>query len=702
MAYHSTDYNYEVPAGWSNERNTTPQGTLTAVRTAMPMTNHAKRVMEMLPGNETIKKMYDYVHENIDNTYLNLLDDYGLQNNITMEDREKLERIYMECRNEVEARDLLENLGVSLNALQKILSDPKGREIMNTLVANNVISANELQIIDTIARDMNTGFTALGFLIPLFFDISSIFIMSERSKNSWQNQRMEVLADIFEVIRDNTTKQDMEKHIGNRLINRGLYTKDEVESNKLASNNAVIWETALNSENRKPVENGGISLAGTTVNNSTYLTEPGRVYDANTGIFGAAYNPALSTNNNNNAGVNNNTTTTATQPVAAANYEYRNDGQEYNFVDVQVRGLNPNNPTDAGIPEVAPEFSATGYPIHYDTSNGRPVRYYRTENGTIFEHVGPTYTSEKLEINGFTLSPSGRVCRYITKNGVDYCYDFKIFGPDKRSYDEFIRKHGGVNVFHNHGNPVLNSIVQSQNYTPTTTGGAIPVNAVTMGDSTLNRLPGLSSTDINDIMNYLTSDRRNELSWSNGLRVVINPMGLKYLTDVPPLMSNERPYFIGGRIGQGVVVNELDTNGGNEKMLEIEFNNNGNMIKEYYLVPRVTMEKLGINGNKNADPFYSPGSNVSVTTIIDPNGPTLRQNGNTGIWYDANNNAVPSTGLLPKANVVSTAVNNGWSNYTKYSAQNNQTVNGVNQNFTVGYTENAGGQKGIVVDLPML
>ena len=187
------------------------------------MSNHATRVAEKLYNDRNIQ----YIHEEniqpiLDDIGIDLLDDYQLNYDFIQQEKvDALRNIYFQVRNEIEHNKVIDKLAGTLNALQRIMTSPIGRQAINNLVTQGVLTQLEAQEMNEMSTD-SSHFTALAYFIPAFMDITAMNLKYEINTNVFRDRKRDILMEAFAAIEQNETKVKMQQALRQVFANYGL------------------------------------------------------------------------------------------------------------------------------------------------------------------------------------------------------------------------------------------------------------------------------------------------------------------------------------------------------------------------------------------------------------------------------------------------------------------------------------------------
>ena len=594
------------------------------------MSNHATRVAEKLYNDRNIQ----YIHEEniqpvLDDIGIDLLDDYQLNYDFIQQEKvDALRNIYFQVRNEIEHNKIIDKLAGTLNALQRIMTSPIGRNAINNLVTQGVLTQLEAQEMNDVSTD-STHFTALAYFIPAFMDITAMNLKYEINTNVFRDRKRDILMEVFGAIEQNETKVKMQQALKQVFANYGLCDIKACEDFMLDEHAAIL----VKGEENKHL---WTSVPVTDVENVTFLDSssfalnnniqpykkiesinnadgtPRKGWGQNTAMIDA-YNAQVRQANAYNT-ANNGTFVT---PIVQ-NHDVQHYTKEQLLTMMDVPNGMPTN-GDPNVPELSQEYDNMRNPILYgyasdNFGNSLPIRYIEeTVNGPQI-YNGDTYDAYGNELGLYMTSNSGRLYRFTVQGGQVIPFDFKVFGPDKAKFDEFVRQ-GTVPL--NDAFGVINNsqpIGQQQyvsnlgnnntvNFSSPNTGVqqsgmlATNVNYSRSGSGgTYNAGQPNYGIDREAVKNAIMSSYGGEYQNLFGIDVITTgSSGLNYLIDLPEITGTERPFFIGGRLGTFNVTNEIVLMGGQDLMLTAEDERNN--IIEYFVVGRQLLQKAGIDIN---------------------------------------------------------------------------------------------------------
>ena len=600
------------------------------------MSNHATRVAEKLYNDRNIQ----YIHEEniqpvLDDIGIDLLDDYQLNYDFIQQEKvDALRNIYFQVRNEIEHNKVIDKLAGTLNALQRIMTSPIGRQAINNLVTQGVLTQLEAQEMNEMSTD-SSHFTALAYFIPAFMDITAMNLKYEINTNVFRDRKRDILMEAFAAIEQNETKVKMQQALRQVFANYGLCDMKACDDFMLDEHAAIL----VKGEENKHL---WTSVPVTDVENVTFLDSssfalnnnpqpykkiesinnadgtPRKGWSQNTAMLNA-YNAQVRQANAYNAANNGAFVTPIVQ-----NHDVQHYTKEQLLTMMDVPNGMPTN-GDLNVPELSQEYDNMGNPIVYGYANDNfgnslPIRYIDTVNGPQI-YNGDTYDAYGNELGIYMTSNSGRLYRFTVQGGQMIPFDYKVFGPDKAKFDEFVRQ----------GTVPSNDVFGANNYNPQPMQqqqqfGQQPAFNFNQGNNNAVNFSspspgiqqnGMLATNVNfsrngsggtynagqpnygidreAVKNAIMSSYGGEYQNLFGIDVITTGSGLNYLIDLPEITGTERPFFIGGRLGTFNVTNEIVLMGGQDLMLTAEDERNN--ITEYFVVGRQLLQKAGIDIN---------------------------------------------------------------------------------------------------------
>nr|DAX52033.1 MAG TPA: hypothetical protein [Caudoviricetes sp.] len=277
----------------------------------MQVSNNISKVLANLGYMQKIKYIGSKAQEAIDNvvTDLDTGEIYGsVRSNTAIvkpEHMDNLFGLFLETKKQVEDKDRMSNLSVVLNALQKILSNPAGQQMLGTLMQNQIISDAEMNLMMQMASDEQSPLTAMGLYFAMYADMATALLRVTGQRNKIQTEAPEMVREILTIISEKPDKESIEHNILITMYNHGLITRDAIEQMKLNRNTVFMNIGGANNQTLQP--NAGFvgvnNNANNVVTSHTMIMNPyGYGTGAYVGVNGGATNIPVNMGANINMG----------------------------------------------------------------------------------------------------------------------------------------------------------------------------------------------------------------------------------------------------------------------------------------------------------------------------------------------------------------------------------------------------------------
>lgn len=279
----------------------------------MQVSNNISKVLANLGYMQKIKYIGSKVQEAIDNvvTDLDTGEIYGsVRSNTAIvkpEHMDNLFGLFLETKKQVEDKDRMSNLSVVLNALQKILSNPAGQQMLGTLMQNQIISDAEMNLMMQMASDEQSPLTAMGLYFAMYADMATALLRVTGQRNKIQTEAPEMVREILTIISEKPDKESIEHNILISMYNHGLIPRDAIEQMKLNRNTVFMNIGGANNQALQP-NAGFVGVSNNTspnniVTSHTMIMNPyGHGTGAYVGVNGGATNIPVNMGANINMG----------------------------------------------------------------------------------------------------------------------------------------------------------------------------------------------------------------------------------------------------------------------------------------------------------------------------------------------------------------------------------------------------------------
>lgn len=212
---------------------------------AVPVSNNISKVVNNLGYMNKIKYIGSKAIEAIENVVSDLDrgELYGSTQGmgvVTPDHMNTLFGLFMETKNQVEDKDRMSNLAVVLNALQKILSNPAGQQLLGTAMQQQIISDAEMNLMMQMASDEQSPLTAMGLYFAMYADMATALLRTTSQKNKIQNEAPEMVREILNTIAEKNDKETIEHNILVSMYNHGLIPRDAIEQMKVNRNTVFM------------------------------------------------------------------------------------------------------------------------------------------------------------------------------------------------------------------------------------------------------------------------------------------------------------------------------------------------------------------------------------------------------------------------------------------------------------------------------
>lgn len=212
---------------------------------AVPVSNNISKVVNNLGYMNKIKYIGSKAIEAIENVVSDLDrgELYGSTQGmgvVTPDHMNTLFGLFMETKNQVEDKDRMSNLAVVLNALQKILSNPAGQQLLGTAMQQQIISDAEMNLMMQMASDEQSPLTAMGLYFAMYADMATALLRTTSQKNKIQNEAPEMVREILNTISEKNDKETIEHNILVSMYNHGLIPRDAIEQMKVNRNTVFM------------------------------------------------------------------------------------------------------------------------------------------------------------------------------------------------------------------------------------------------------------------------------------------------------------------------------------------------------------------------------------------------------------------------------------------------------------------------------
>lgn len=257
---------------------------------AVPVSNNISKVVNNLGYMNKIKYIGSKAVEAIENVVSDLDrgELYGSTQGmgvVTPDHMNTLFGLFMETKNQVEDKDRMSNLAVVLNALQKILSNPAGQQLLGTAMQQQIISDAEMNLMMQMASDEQSPLTAMGLYFAMYADMATALLRTTSQKNKIQNEAPEMVREILNTIAEKNDKETIEHNILVSMYNHGLIPRDAIEQMKLNRNTVFM---PIGNNNQTLNQNAGFvgvsnnNNANNVVTSHTMIMNP---YGQGTGAY---------------------------------------------------------------------------------------------------------------------------------------------------------------------------------------------------------------------------------------------------------------------------------------------------------------------------------------------------------------------------------------------------------------------------------
>lgn len=237
---------------------------------AVPVSNNISKVVNNLGYMNKIKYIGSKAIEAIENVVSDLDrgELYGSTQGmgvVTPDHMNTLFGLFMETKNQVEDKDRMSNLAVVLNALQKILSNPAGQQLLGTAMQQQIISDAEMNLMMQMASDEQSPLTAMGLYFAMYADMATALLRTTSQKNKIQNEAPEMVREILNTIAEKNDKETIEHNILVSMYNHGLIPRDAIEQMKVNRNTVFM---PIGNNNQTLNQNAGfIGVSNNNANN---------------------------------------------------------------------------------------------------------------------------------------------------------------------------------------------------------------------------------------------------------------------------------------------------------------------------------------------------------------------------------------------------------------------------------------------------
>lgn len=257
---------------------------------AVPVSNNISKVVNNLGYMNKIKYIGSKAIEAIENVVSDLDrgELYGSTQGmgvVTPDHMNTLFGLFMETKNQVEDKDRMSNLAVVLNALQKILSNPAGQQLLGTAMQQQIISDAEMNLMMQMASDEQSPLTAMGLYFAMYADMATALLRTTSQKNKIQNEAPEMVREILNTIAEKNDKETIEHNILVSMYNHGLIPRDAIEQMKVNRNTVFM---PIGNNNQTLNQNAGFvgvsnnNNANNVVTSHTMIMNP---YGQGTGAY---------------------------------------------------------------------------------------------------------------------------------------------------------------------------------------------------------------------------------------------------------------------------------------------------------------------------------------------------------------------------------------------------------------------------------
>lgn len=257
---------------------------------AVPVSNNISKVVNNLGYMNKIKYIGSKAIEAIENVVSDLDrgELYGSTQGmgvVTPDHMNTLFGLFMETKNQVEDKDRMSNLAVVLNALQKILSNPAGQQLLGTAMQQQIISDAEMNLMMQMASDEQSPLTAMGLYFAMYTDMATALLRTTSQKNKIQNEAPEMVREILNTIAEKNDKETIEHNILVSMYNHGLIPRDAIEQMKVNRNTVFM---PIGNNNQALNQNAGFvgvsnnNNANNVVTSHTMIMNP---YGQGTGAY---------------------------------------------------------------------------------------------------------------------------------------------------------------------------------------------------------------------------------------------------------------------------------------------------------------------------------------------------------------------------------------------------------------------------------
>lgn len=257
---------------------------------AVPVSNNISKVVNNLGYMNKIKYIGSKAIEAIENVVSDLDrgELYGSTQGmgvVTPDHMNTLFGLFMETKNQVEDKDRMSNLAVVLNALQKILSNPAGQQLLGTAMQQQIISDAEMNLMMQMASDEQSPLTAMGLYFAMYADMATVLLRTTSQKNKIQNEAPEMVREILNTIAEKNDKETIEHNILVSMYNHGLIPRDAIEQMKVNRNTVFM---PIGNNNQTLNQNAGFvgvsnnNNANNVVTSHTMIMNP---YGQGTGAY---------------------------------------------------------------------------------------------------------------------------------------------------------------------------------------------------------------------------------------------------------------------------------------------------------------------------------------------------------------------------------------------------------------------------------
>ena len=256
---------------------------------AVPVSNNISKVVNNLGYMNKIKYIGNKAIEAIENVVSFLMirrpprstQGMGV---VTPDHMNTLFGLFMETKNQVEDKDRMSNLAVVLNALQKILSNPVGQQLLGTAMQQQIISDAEMNLMMQMASDEQSPLTAMGLYFAMYADMATALLRTTSQKNKIQNEAPEMVREILNTIAEKNDKETIEHNILVSMYNHGLIPRDAIEQMKVNRNTVFM---PIGNNNQTLNQNAGFvgvsnNNANNVVTSHTMIMNP---YGQGTGAY---------------------------------------------------------------------------------------------------------------------------------------------------------------------------------------------------------------------------------------------------------------------------------------------------------------------------------------------------------------------------------------------------------------------------------